>query len=200
MSFLDWLDNTSFVIWIRESTSVFAYPTIIAFHTFSLVLLVGLSCAVALRTLGVARDVPLPPLDRFFRLMWIGFWISAVSGVLLLASDVRGFLDNPVFYVKLASIAVGVFMVWMLRRLVFREAAEPGRRPISSAGKTVAAGVLVTWLVALTVGRVLAYDRFIQWQTAGATLVLAIVMLVAGFVGARALRATPAAAAPRTAR
>lgn len=195
MAFLDWLDNAGFVIWIRESTSVFAYPTILAFHTFSLALLVGMSCAVALRTLGVAASLPLAPLDRFFRLMWIGLYISAVSGVLLLSSDARGFLTNPVFSIKMAAVVVGVLAVRVLRTTVFVEAAGPDRGPVRREGKVVAGVVLVSWLVALTAGRVTAYDRFIAWETAGAVLVLAVVMLAAKFsyAGARVVRGTAAA-------
>lgn len=193
MALLDWLDNAGLVIWIRESTSVFAYPTIIAFHTFSLAMLVGMSCAVALRTLGVAASLPLAPLDRFFRLMWTGFYISAASGVLLLSADARGFLTNPVFYLKMAAVVVAVVAVRVLRTTVFVDAAGPGRSPVRGKGKVVAVAVLVSWLVALTAGRVTAYDRFIARETGGAVLVVAVVMLVAGYVGARAVRRTAAA-------
>jgi hypothetical protein len=197
MAFLDWLDNSGVVIWLRESPSVLAYPTILAFHTFSLALLVGMSCAVALRTLGVAASLPLAPLDRFFRLMWIGLYISVASGVLLLASDARGFLTNPVFYIKMAAVAVAVVAVRVLRTTVFGEAARPDQDLVSRDGRVVARAVLVSWLVALTAGRLTAYDRFIAWETAGAVLVIAIVLLAAGYVGARVVRGP---AAPRSAK
>jgi len=42
------------------------------FHTFGLALLVGANAVVDLRLLGVARAIPLAPLKRLFRIMWIG--------------------------------------------------------------------------------------------------------------------------------
>jgi hypothetical protein len=43
---------------VRESRSIWAYPTILTLHTVGLALLAGLSIAVDLRMLGVARRVP----------------------------------------------------------------------------------------------------------------------------------------------
>ncbi len=197
MSFFDWLDNSSFVVLIRDSPSVFAYPTIIAFHTFSLALLVGMSCALALRTLGVAAGVPLAPLDRYFRFIWAGFFISAASGLPLLTTDALNFLTNPVFYIKMGAIFSAVFAVRLLRRAVFADVARPERNVVSAEGKVIAGAVLVLWMVALTAGRVTAYDRFIAWETAGAVIVLLTLILVVGFAGARVLRGTAPAPMPR---
>ena len=40
--------------------------------------------------------------------MWTGFWINAVSGVLLLIAYPTKALTNPLFYVKLVLIAIGL--------------------------------------------------------------------------------------------
>jgi hypothetical protein len=188
VAFFEWLDNASFVVLIRDSPSVFAYPTIIAFHTFSLALLVGMSCGLALRTLGVAPGIPLAPLDRYFRFIWSGFLISVLSGVPLLSTDALNFLTNPFFYIKMGGIFAAVFTVRLLRAAVFAETASPDRVPIPREGKILAVAVLVLWMIALTAGRVTAYDRFIGWQTAGAVIVLLAAMLIVGFTGARVLR------------
>ena len=192
MSFFEWLDNAGVVVWIRDSPSVFAYPTIISFHTFSMALLVGISCGLALRTLGAASGVPLAPLDRYFRLVWSGFYISVASGIPLLSTDAYNFLTNPVFYVKMGAIFCAVFTVRLLRTAVFAEGALPDRQPIRREGKILAGAVLLLWMVALTAGRVTAYDRFIAWETAGAVIVVSTIMLVVGFVGARMLRGAAA--------
>jgi hypothetical protein len=194
MSFFEWLDNASLVVWIRDSPSVFAYPTILAFHTFSLALLVGMSSGLALRTLGMARGIPLAALDRYFVFIRTGFYVSIASGLPLLATDAYTFLTNPVFYVKMGSIFGAVFTVRLLRTAVFSAQAQPDLRPIRAEGKVLAGAVLLLWMVALTAGRVTAYDRFIAWQTAGAVMVVSITMLVVGVVGARMFRGTPAPA------
>ena len=40
--------------------------------------------------------------------MWAGFWVNAVSGVLLLIAYPTKALTNPLFYVKLVLIAIGL--------------------------------------------------------------------------------------------
>ena len=45
---------------------------------------------------------------RYYRAMWAGFWVNAFSGVLLLIAYPTKALTNPVFYLKLALIAVAI--------------------------------------------------------------------------------------------
>jgi hypothetical protein len=65
MEFTQFIDNNFIVFWLRESTSIFAYPTLVAFDSFGLVLLVGITTGVSLRTFGFASKLPLAPSDRF---------------------------------------------------------------------------------------------------------------------------------------
>jgi len=80
--FLQAIEDTGFSTWLRESESPFAFYFILLFHTFGLALLVGANVVVDLRLLGVARAIPLAPLQRLFRPMWAGFTINAVTGIL----------------------------------------------------------------------------------------------------------------------
>ena len=61
----------------------------------------GLAAVLDLRILGVARGVPLVEFGRFRPVLWGGFWVNAVSGVLLLVGYPTKALTNPVFYLKL---------------------------------------------------------------------------------------------------
>ena len=106
--FFIWLEATSLSTWIRESTSVFAFPTILSMHTIGMGFVAGLNAAVALRILGFAPSVPLLEMRRFFPVMWAGFWINAVSGVLLLIGYPTKAFTNPVFYVKMSFIAAAL--------------------------------------------------------------------------------------------
>src|SRR5580704_15152108 len=107
-SFFVWLEATSLSTWIRESTSVWAFPTILSLHTMGMGFVTGLNAAVDLRILGFAPSVPLLELRRFLPVMCAGFWLSAVSGVLLLIAYPTKALTNPVFYVKLSFIALAL--------------------------------------------------------------------------------------------
>jgi len=43
---------------------------------------------IDLRLLGFAMRIPLASMRTLFRYLWLGFWINAVSGVMLLAASV----------------------------------------------------------------------------------------------------------------
>src|SRR5262245_43141321 len=106
--FLIWLEATSLSVWVRESTSVFAFPGILSAHAIGMGLAAGINTAFALHVLGVAPGVPTQELRRFVPIMWFGFWLNAVSGVLLLIAYPTKALTNPVFYVKLTLIALAM--------------------------------------------------------------------------------------------
>jgi hypothetical protein len=183
MPMLEWLENTWISTTLRDSPNVFLYPTILAFHTIGLAFVVGLSSAVSLRILGVARAVPLAPMKRFFPLMWFGFWLNAASGVLLLLIEPTKFLAMADFYYKLLAIAVALVCMRWLQTRVFREPATLRAEALPAGPKLVATALLVAWVGAITGGRLTAYDDpHTQWVTALATLVVSIVLLLAGYV------------------
>ena len=93
--FLRSLEETSFSTWLRESNSLFAFYFVLLFHTFGLALLVGANAIVDLRILGVAANLPLAPLKRFFSIMWLGFTLNVITGILLVIAYPTKALTNP---------------------------------------------------------------------------------------------------------
>ena len=156
MEFLAWLEGTSFGTWVREASTLWAYPTILFLHTIGLAFLVGTNAAIDLRLLGIARRLPVAPLERFYRIMWLGFWINAASGVVLLIADATTKLTNPVFYVKMGFIALAVANMVLIRRKLFRD-PDLDAKPIPVLGKILGATSLVLWAGAITAGRLMAY-------------------------------------------
>jgi hypothetical protein len=156
MDFTTWLESTQLSTWIRTSTSIWGYPTILALHTFGLAILVGTNSALALRILGVAPQVPLADLERLFSVMWAGFVLSAVSGVFLFvgAATLKG--TQLIFYVKLLLVACGMVNVWFLKATLFRRPANV-RDTDAHKGKVLAAASLVIWMGTITAGRFMAY-------------------------------------------
>jgi hypothetical protein len=159
MSFLMWLSRTAPAVWGRESDSIWAYPTILFLHTLGLAVLVGFTTVIDFRVLGFSPRLPLAPLRRFFRFIWLGFWINAVSGtMLLIMAPVK--LGNPAFIVKMTCITVGVVNMLWLKREVFDAKVDTGTAgpmTASSLGRILAASSLVLWAVAITAGRLMAY-------------------------------------------
>ena len=154
--FLQTIEETGFSTWLRESESPFAFYFILLFHTFGLALLVGANFVVDLRLLGVARAIPIAPLKRLFPIMWVGFAINAVTGILLVVAYPTKSLTNPDFYAKLAVIGLAVWVMQRLRSHVFEDASlsEADRM---ARGAALAKWSLFLWFGAITAGRLLAY-------------------------------------------
>jgi hypothetical protein len=154
--FLRAIEGTGFSTWLRESESPFAFYFILLFHTFGLALLVGANAVVDLRLLGVARAIPLAPLKRLFRIMWIGFAMNAITGVLLVIAYPTKSLTNPDFYIKLALIGFAIWIMRKLNRQVFQDSSLSEAEMIAK-GATLAKLSILLWFGAITAGRLLAY-------------------------------------------
>jgi hypothetical protein len=156
MSFLAAIENSALAAWVRESSSLWAYPTILFLHTVGLGFLVGLNAAIDLRILGVARRLPLAPMESFFKIMWAAFWVNAISGTLLLMADATTKLTNRVFYIKMAFVFLAVANMVLIRRRVFRAAAID-TAPTARFNRALAVTSLLFWAGAITAGRLMAY-------------------------------------------
>jgi hypothetical protein len=155
MDLFVWLESTGLASWVRESSSLWAYPTILFMHSLGMTIVVGLGIAIDLRVLGVASDMPMAPLQKLFPYLWTGFAINAVSGLLLLIADATTKFANPIFYLKLLCIGLAVVATVMLRK-IFR---SPGldKVPLTSTAKFAALASLLFWIGAITSGRLMAY-------------------------------------------
>jgi uncharacterized membrane protein len=150
-SWLLWLESTAFSIWMRESSSLFAFPGILAVHTIGLAFIAGINAALDLRLLGVATRIPPITFDRFLPAMWLGLWLNVLSGIALLIGYPTKALTNPVFYLKLAFIAAALVILKNVRRRLPIETV-PSREL-----RMLAAASLACWAGAIVGGRLLAY-------------------------------------------
>jgi hypothetical protein len=156
MDFLQWLENTGFSTWVRESPSIFAFPTILLLHTIGMALCVGVSGGLDLLILGFAPEMKIAPLERFFPILWFGFTINAITGTMLVMQDATNKLTNVDFYVKMLFIVVALVSLRMIKTSVFRDPAID-QGPFPSRVKVLAVVSIVCWLGAITAGRLLAY-------------------------------------------
>lgn len=151
-----WVEASPFSTFLREQPSVWVFPFVLILHTVGLAFLVGANVAIDARALGLARGVPLLAMRRFYRVMWAGFWVNAFSGVLLLIAYPTKALTNPLFYVKLALIAVGVVLAQRMREHVMTGVVAAGTDAPPRV-RALAAASLLCWATAITAGRLLAY-------------------------------------------
>src|SRR4051794_34265944 len=137
--FLDSIENSGFASYIRETPSVLGYSTILAFHTFGMAFLVGLSGVIALRVLGVVPELPLRPLKGLQPLIVAGFWVNAITGLVLTSLAIHSLLRNWDFYVKLIAIAVAIVALQKMRRYAFGDPNAPDDAPASPQARVWAA-------------------------------------------------------------
>jgi hypothetical protein len=158
-SFFDALEHTDLSQWIR-GPSMLAFPTILTVHVIGTGFLAGTSSVIALRILGVARQVPLGLLEKFYPILWVALTANAVSGTLLLIGYPYKAFTNPLFYAKLSLIGLAIYLVVKIRNDVLRN--PQGDRPRAETARwrraSILAGLsLTSWMGAIAAGRFLAY-------------------------------------------
>lgn len=145
-----WIEQSALSDWVTGD----AFVWILVAHTLGVAMVAGPNAAIALRILGAARNVPLSAMAGFFPVVWLGLAASAPSGVLLLIGYPTKALTNPVFYLKLVCIGLGVALMAHLRRAVL-----PALEPEETRAKAMAWASLALWGGAITAGRLLAYTH-----------------------------------------
>ena len=155
MAYITALHDSAFSTWIRESESVWAFPTVLTGHTLGMMLLVGCAWVVDLRLLGVARSIPIGPLRPLFRIMWAAFWINLVTGVLLFIADPERKATSLLFGFKLLLIIVNLPLLRRLERSVWGEGPEPAS--IGRGTRRLAVASAALWAATIFTGRLLGY-------------------------------------------
>jgi hypothetical protein len=111
--------------------------------------------------------VPLGRLDLFYPVMWVALAANVVSGTLLLIGYPYKAFTNPLFYVKLALIALAVYLVVKIRDEVLRN-PQADKPPTATAWRhaRILAGLsLASWMGLIAAGRFLAYTH--TWLRVG---------------------------------
>jgi hypothetical protein len=161
---LDYLENLPLAIWVRSSPSLFAYSTVLSAHGIGLAIVLGVNTLIALRLLGIARDIPLAGLRRLYGLVWVGFFINLVSGLLLFIAEAHTMVAMVAFWGKMTFVALGMVVAELLKRLYFTDIASVQAGVVTRVGRNLAILSLVCWYLALIFGRLTAYpDMVSRW-------------------------------------
>src|SRR5262245_35463968 len=146
--------------------SAWAWPILEIIHFVGMAMLFGTVGILDLRMLGVAKRMPVAPLERLVPLGIFGFLLTLLSGYAFITSAPEGpndYLSNLSFFFKtacllLAGINVAVFYLSGISKEV--DALGPGEDAPRRA-KIVAAASLVLWIGVIYFGRMLMYaDAF----------------------------------------
>jgi hypothetical protein len=187
MEYLAWLEHSGFAMTVKQSAVLYEIPLVL--HAIGMAVLVGLSTAVYLRILGFGSGLPLAPMEQFFPIMYAGFWINALSGVVLFSLYPIKAVTNPGFFIKMTGVVLAVVCLRRIKRQVFGNPAVLGTRPVPPKDKILAGTSLFVWLATVTAGRLMAYHGIagVEWATAFAVSVVTVVLVLAGFAASRLL-------------
>jgi hypothetical protein len=152
------LQQSAFSTWVQET----AYPVVITAHSIGLATLVGLLVIIDLRVIGFGKGMPLPALRKLMIVVWSGFVLNFISGMMLFSIDAKKDFHSTLFRIKILSIVVGLVFGWLIDKSVLTQelkfsspdARAPGR------ARVFAAASLLCWVTAIISGRLLAYFTY----------------------------------------
>jgi hypothetical protein len=156
-AFFVWIEQSALSVWVRESPSLLAFPFILFLHTLGLALLAGISVALDLWLLMGATRAPRIAARGLFRVMWLGFAINALSGIVLLVAYPAKALTNWVFYTKMLLILLALLALEATRREVFEDVRPGDAITVTRRARDLALASLLFWAGTIFTGRLLAY-------------------------------------------
>src|ERR1041385_1879953 len=83
LALLNWLEMLPLSVWVHESPSIWAQPTVMTLHTMGMGVLVGATWILDMRLLGVIPKVPLSAFRWVLRTVAISLAVNVVTGLLL---------------------------------------------------------------------------------------------------------------------
>lgn len=113
---------------------------------------VGINIAIALRLTNLVPEIPLKPLAWLYRPHWVAVLIVLISGLALLAAYPAKALTNPVFYLKLVSLAAALCIAVRFEKWLQQE-------HYSKWSARLAWISLFLWIITVGAGRFLAYTN-----------------------------------------
>jgi hypothetical protein len=158
-------EQNALSVWVRESPSLLAFPFILYLHTLGLAMLAGLNVGLDLWLLA-RRTLPSFELKGVYQIMWLGFAINLLSGLVLLAAYPAKALTNWVFFVKMAMVVAALWVLERMKRELVVAGGGPSR-DVSTRARQLAMLSLLLWAGTIFAGRLLAYTHHILLASEG---------------------------------
>lgn len=139
-------------------SSLWLFPAVETLHILGFSLLIGSIAAYDLRLL-MAK--PLLPADHLGRLLLpvavTGFLIAVPAGLLLFTSEATAFAENPMFWIKMGLLAVGLVNIVVFHNGIGRHMESWADLRPPPAARVAGAVSLIAWIGVLICGRLIAY-------------------------------------------
>lgn len=158
VSFLQWLHDTPFSAWLRES--MWAEPIIETIHVLTLTLFFGFTVLLDLRLLGVAqrRRRASEVIGQLNPLLIVGLLVMIATGILLFCSDPVAFYSTIFFKIKLILLVLSGLNILVFSLTIGRKVDQWDLDSRTPARAKIAAIVsLVFWVAIIAAGRAIAY-------------------------------------------
>jgi len=141
-------------MWIAGSESLLSFPLVLFLHSVGMGLSAGSAFILGMRLVGVGHPLPVSSLRIFPKIFWAGFFLNLVTGSILFAAHATSTGYIPMYYLKLALIAVGVVLSIPIRTFVDGDASDG---TVPSRVRGLATLSLLVWTAVITTGRLIAY-------------------------------------------
>jgi putative copper export protein len=150
----DWLYASALSQAIQNTPWVI--PALQSVHILALSILFGAALMVNLGALGVigrGEAGPAALCRRYVPWIWLALGVLAITGSLLVISEPERALSNPMFWTKLAVLALACGLTVAMAR-TSRERTVPAA---TAPARLLAIAGLAAWLAVIVCGRWIAY-------------------------------------------
>ena len=149
-----WISDSSLTLWIV--THFWAIPIIQVIHILAIAASFASVLMINARMFGIAGSSSMADTaNRYIRVLWWSFLILVISGLgMIIAEPIRE-LINPIFWIKMGLVVVGVLVATWFHKGVLKHVA--GGRDIVASDKATGAFLVLLWCVIMLCGRWIAY-------------------------------------------
>jgi len=153
---VDWILNS----WLNDvmTNNQWAFPMAEAAHFFGLCLLIGSIGIIDLRLLGFARSLSIRAVHQLLLLVWIGFGINLLTGILFIFASADFYYPNMAFRIKLILLLLaGANALWYQFSVHKQIDTWPETGDVPSQAKLIAGISLSLWVSVIFFGRFIMY-------------------------------------------
>jgi uncharacterized membrane protein len=155
---LETLQASSWAVFIHKKA--WAFTTVEVVHVFAVSLVLATIAIVDLRLLGFASTKrPFAELSKqVLPLTWAAFVLAVIAGSLLFISRATEYFVNPVFWIKMALIAVAGINMIIFEFITVRDVQKWNLNPTPPSRARLAGGISIAcWVLVVVFGRLIGF-------------------------------------------
>jgi hypothetical protein len=142
-----------------------AFTTVEVIHVFAIAFMIGTIMIVDLRLLGFGSRKR--AFTEFSRLLlpftWVAFAIAVIAGAILFISRPMEYFGNPVFWTKMALIALAGINMAVFEFITVRGVRDWDLANTPPLAARLAGGISITcWLLVLFCGRLIGFTLQVE--------------------------------------